>query len=160
LRCSDDLGSQESLLMSPQMYREMIKPYHREFFGAIHEHSDAKVFYHCCGAVAPLIDDFIDVGVDILNPVQVSCNGMDTAALKERFGDRISFCGAVDSQRVLPRGTIEDVRAETRRRIGDLSPGGGYLLAAVHNIQADVPPENIAAMYAAGEEFGHYPISV
>jgi uroporphyrinogen decarboxylase len=158
IRTSDDLGTQTSLLVSPDMYRELIKPYHKEFFSIIKENSNAKILYHCCGNIFPLIEDFIEVGVDILNPVQVACKSMDTKVLKETFGDRICFCGAVDTQYVLPYGTQEEVREETKKRIADLASGGGYFLGAVHNIQADVSPENIMTMYRTSQEFGSYPI--
>lgn len=147
VRVGDDLAMQSGPLMSPGIYRKFIKPYQKEFFNFIKTHTDAKLLYHCCGAVTDLVEDFIEVGVDILNPVQVSANGMDTKMLKEKFGSRICFWGAVDSQNVLPYGSVEDVRAEVRKRISDLSPGGGYILCSVHNIQPDVPAENILAMY-------------
>ena len=107
---------------------------------------------HCCGAAKSLIPDFIDIGVDALNPVQVSSTGMDTAELKARFGGQISFWGAIDTSRVLPTGSPAEVRAEVRRRIRDLGPGGGYVVASVHNIQEDVPPDNILAMADAAFE--------
>jgi uroporphyrinogen decarboxylase len=117
--------------------------------------SDARVLYHCCGAVGTLVGEFIDIGVDALNPVQVSSAGMgDTAALKAEFGEHISFWGGIDTQHVLPRGTPEEVRAEVRRRIEDLAPGGGYVLAPVHNIQEDVPAENVLAMADESIQFG------
>jgi uroporphyrinogen decarboxylase len=114
VRTSDDLGTQTSLLVSPDMYRELIKPYQREFFAVIKENSNAKILHHCCGNIHPLIEDFIEVGVDILNPVQVACESMDTKVLKETFGDRICFCGAIDTQYVLPYGTPEEIREETK----------------------------------------------
>lgn len=158
-RTSDDLGIQDSLMISPAMYREMIKPYQKEFFGLIKEYTDAKILYHCCGAIFPLIEDLIEVGVDILNPVQVSCENMDTKKLKQTFGDRISFCGGIDSQYTLPQGSAAEVEAEVQKRITDLAPGGGYLLNPVHTIQADVPPANIVRLYEAGKKYGTYPIS-
>jgi uroporphyrinogen decarboxylase len=106
------------------------------------------------------VDDLIDIGVDALNPVQVSANGMDTAELKRRFGKRISFWGAIDSQKALPFGTAQEVREEVRKRISDLASGGGYILAGVHNLQPDIPPENIAAMYDEGASFGRYPLQI
>ena len=109
---------------------------------------------HQDGAILTLMDDIVDVGAEILNPVQYSADGMgDTKMLKERFGDRLTFWGGgVDAQDVLPRGTPEDVRREVFKRVGDLSPGGGYVFAAVHNIQPDVPPENVLATYEALDE--------
>jgi uroporphyrinogen decarboxylase len=104
-----------------------------------------------------LLDDLIEIGVDIINPVQVSAMG-DTAALKARFGNRVVFWGAIDTQHVLPHGAVAEVEAEVRRRIRDLAPGGGYVVASVHNIQPDVPPENILAMAAATRKYGRYPL--
>ena len=108
-------------------------------FAAIRENTKAKIYLHSCGNVYRLIEDFIEIGVDLLNPVQVSAGEMgDTARLKREFGDRLSFCGGIDTQKVLPFGSPEDVRAEVRRRIRDLAPGGGYIAAAVHCLQPDV----------------------
>ena len=155
----DDLGTQSGLMMSPKLYRKMIKPYHAELFSAIKKRTKAKIFFHSDGAVLPLIGDFIENGVDLLNPVQVSAKDMgDTARLKREFGDRLSFVGAIDTQWVLPFGTIEDVRAEVRRRIRDLAPGGGYIVASVHCIQPDVPPQNVCAMCDEVMVAGRYPV--
>lgn len=155
----DDLGTQDSTLMSPATYRRLIKPHEAEILATIRKHTKAKVFFHTCGNVYPLIGDLIDIGVDILHPVQVSTRELgDTARLKREFGSRISFCGAIDTRTVLPSGTTDDVRREVRRRIADLAPGGGYIAAAVHCIQPDVPPANIVAMCDAVQEFGRYPI--
>ncbi|HUW14992.1 MAG TPA: uroporphyrinogen decarboxylase family protein [Anaerolineae bacterium] len=156
---SDDLGTQRAPLISPKMYREMVKPYQAEIIAAIKERTKAKVFFHSCGNIYPLIGDLIEIGVDVLNPVQVSAGEMgDTARLKREFGDLITFCGAIDTGHVLPYGTSDDVRAEVRRRISDLAPGGGYILAAVHCIQPDVPPENVVAMFDEAMVAGKYPI--
>ena len=156
---ADDLGSQRSPLISPKMYRRMIKPYQAEVIAAIKAHSQAKVFFHSCGNVYPLIGDLIEIGVDVLNPVQVSAGEMgDTARLKREFGKNITFCGGIDTRWVLPHGSTEDVRAEVRNRIRDLAPGGGYILAAVHCIQPDVPPENVLAMFDEARIAGQYPI--
>jgi len=154
----DDLGGQSGLLISPEMYRSYVKPRHKELFIFIKEHSRAAVFLHSCGAVSELIPDFIEIGVDILNPVQVGAAGMgDTRRLKQEFGDDLTFWGGgVDTQRVLPRGTPDEVKEEIKRRIGDLAPGGGFVFSAVHNIQPDVPPENIIAMWEAWKEYGAY----
>jgi uroporphyrinogen decarboxylase len=156
---ADDVAFQEAPMMSPRVYREIIKPVHQEVFRTIKEITGAKVLYHSCGSVRPLLADFIEIGIDAVTPVQVSAAGMgDTQQLKADFGDKVAFWGGVDSQRVLPSGSPEDVREETRRRIADLAPGGGYVLNSVHNIQPDVPPQNIVAMFQAGKEFGNYPI--
>jgi uroporphyrinogen decarboxylase len=152
----DDLATTNSLMMSPQMYREMIKPRHKKIFDLIKEMTRAKVIYHCDGAIYPLIQDFIDIGVDVLNPVQVSAKGVDTDTLKREFGDKLSFWGAVDTSYILPKGTIEEVKEEMKTRIGHLGKGGGYVVAPVHNILDEVPPENIVAMYQAGIDHGQY----
>lgn len=156
----DDLGSQHAPLISPQMYRQLVKPHHAELIAAIKSRTQAKVFYHSDGNIYPLMNDLIELGVDLLNPVQVSARDMgDTARLKREFGDRLSFCGAIDTQSVLPFGTPADVRQEVRRRIRDLGPGGGYILAAVHCIQPDVPPENVCALFEEALKAGRYPLA-
>ena len=149
----EDLGMQQGPLLRPEVYRRMIKPRHRRMMGAVKKHGK-RLFLHSCGAVTAFIPDFIEMGVDALNPVQVSAHDMDTKRLKREFGRDISFWGAVDTGQVLPHGTPADVREEVKRRIDDLAAAGGYILAAVHNIQADVPPQNVAAMYEAALEFG------
>jgi uroporphyrinogen decarboxylase len=146
---SDDVADQRGPIVSPDMYRRIIKPRHKRFFDMIHAHTDAKVLFHSCGAVYRLLPDFIEIGVDVINPVQVSCNDMQTDRLKREFGSELVFWGAVDSMVVLPNGTPDDVRAEVEHRIRDLGPGGGYILASVHNLQHDVPAENVVAMFDA-----------
>jgi uroporphyrinogen decarboxylase len=150
------MAFQDGPMMSMDLYRKMIKPHHRRLFGYIKSRSNAKIVYHTCGSVVHLIPDLIEMGVDALNPVQVSAKGMDSKALKREFGTDLCFWGAIDTQRILPFGSPEEVKVEVRRRIEDLAPGGGYVLCAVHNIQADVSPENICAMYDAAREFGRY----
>jgi uroporphyrinogen decarboxylase len=153
----DDLGTQQSLLFSPEIYRAYMKPRHAEVFRAIHERTAARVGLHSCGAIRPLVPDLIEIGLDVLNPVQVSAAGMDSAGLKRDFGRELSFWGGgVDTQRVLWAGTPQEVRDEVRRRIDDLMPGGGFVFAAVHNIQAGVPPENILVMRETLREHGVY----
>ena len=155
----DDLGSQKAPLISPKMYRRMIKPIHAELLSAIKSRTKAKIFYHSDGNIYSLLGDLIEVGIELLNPVQVSAGDMgDTARLKREFGDRLSFCGAIDTQQVLPYGTPDDVRREVRRRIKDLGPGGGYIVAAVHCLQPDVPPENVVAMLEEAQQAGRYPL--
>ncbi|MDH7570371.1 MAG: uroporphyrinogen decarboxylase family protein, partial [Armatimonadota bacterium] len=144
----DDLGMQQSLLMSPRTYRELVKPRQAQLFGFIKKQAPVFTFFHTCGSVVEIIPDLIEVGVDILNPVQVSAAGMDTRVLKREFGNDIVFWGGgVDTQRILPRGSVQEVRDEVRRRLDDLAHGGGFVFATVHNIQADVPPQNILAMW-------------
>ena len=155
IQMGDDLGTQHGPQISPQLYREMIKPRHQRVYSTVKEQSDIYVFLHSCGAIFDFIPDLIEAGVDILNPVQTSARGMDPVALKREFGHRITFWGGgCDTQRVLPRGTPEEVREDVRERLRVFAPGGGYVFAAVHNIQPDVPPENLVAMFQAVREFG------
>ena len=159
VKIGDDLGSQVGLLMSPAMYRRMLKPIHADLIAFIRERTAAKVVFHTDGDVYDLLGDFIEIGVDVLNPVQASAGGMsDFAGLKRRFGDNLVFCGGIDTHHVLPNGTPDEVRAEVRRVIGALGAGGGYMLGAVHTVMGDVPAENVLAMVDAVEEYGHYPL--
>jgi uroporphyrinogen decarboxylase len=153
----DDVCGQDGWLIRPDLYRRMIKPKQRRLVEAIRKKTSAKLFYHSCGATFDLIPDLIDLGFDILNPVQVSARGMDTRRLKAVFGKHIVFWGGgVDTQQVLPFGTPQDVVEEVKRRIDDLAPGGGFVFAAVHNIQAFVPPQNIVAAFDTALEYGRY----
>ena len=154
---NDDLAFQDRLAMRLEQYRSSaLKPAHRRLIDLIKSRTEAKVWFHSCGACHDVIGDLIDVGVDILNPVQVSAVGMDTAGLKRDFGKHICFWGAIDTQHVLPHGTPAEVRDEVSKRIADLGTGGGFVVAPVHHFQADVPPENIVAMCEAAREFGSY----
>jgi uroporphyrinogen decarboxylase len=157
IKIGDDLGTQESLLMSPAMYREILKPIHADYINYIKERTHAKVMFHTDGDVLPLIPDFIEMGIDILNPIQTSAGKMaDLAHLKREFGKEIIFCGGIDTHRVLPSGSIAEVREEVKRVIELLGKDGGYMVASVHTIMNDVPPENVLAMVDAVEEFGKY----
>jgi uroporphyrinogen decarboxylase len=155
---SDDLGTQEGPWIDPNLWRRLMKPRLATLIGSIKKiQPGTKVFFHSDGSMYQFIPDLIEIGVDILNPIQVSAKGMDTKRLKREFGKDIVFWGGgVDTQWVLPRGTIQDVKDEVKRRIDDLAPGGGFVFAAVHNIQADVPPENILAMVETLHEYGVY----
>ena len=155
---ADDYGTQSSQLISPRMFRKLMKPRLAALFGRIHELApDAKLFFHSCGNVRPLLPDFIELGVDILNPVQIRATGMSPVELKRDFGRDIVFWGGgVDTQDVLPHGTPAEVRDDVRRNIEALAPGGGFVFSTVHNIQADVPAENIVAMWQAVREYGGY----
>jgi uroporphyrinogen decarboxylase len=149
----DDVATQLDWMIGPELYAALIKPRQRRLFDAIHAATPAKLMYHGCGAVFDLIPHLIDIGVDVLNPVQVSARGMDSARLKAAYGKEIVFWGGgVDTQHVLPFGTPAEVHDEVRRRIADLAPGGGFVFAAVHNIQTGVPPENIVAAFDAALE--------
>ena len=145
---TDDQGTQTSLMISPKMFRRFIKPNLKKIIDTIKRHSSAKVLMHCDGAILPIIDDLIEIGVDILNPVQTSAKGLeDTQELKRRFGDRLTFHGSIDVQQFLPKATPEKVRSEVRRRIDELGQSGGFILAPCHNIYDDIPLENILALF-------------
>ncbi len=153
---ADDLGAQNGPLFSPTTYRQLLKPRQKKLFEAIKQGNDVKILYHTCGSVIEFIDDLAEVGVDILNPVQTSATGMDPIALKSRFGGKVCFWGGIDTQNILPFGTPDQVREEVKRCIDVFAPGGGYVVAAIHNIRPEVPPENIIAMIEAVHEFGKY----
>ena len=153
----DDVCGQQGWLIRPDIYINRIKPLQRRLVEAVKSRTKAKLFYHGDGAVGDLIPHLIEIGFDIINPVQVSARGMDTSRLKRDFGSEITFWGGgVDTQQVLPFGTPEQVRDEVRRRIDDLAPGGGFIFAPVHNIQSFVPAENIVAAYDAALRYGWY----
>ena len=160
ISCADDLGGQNGLLVSLRMYREMIWPYHKKLFEFIKSkaRTQAYIFFHNDGAIYDTIPLLIDAGVDILNPWQVSPRGMDdTAKFKREFGEDLTIWGgSCDTQRVLPFGTPQEVRDETRRRIEDLAPGGGFIFAPIHIIQSEVPPQNIMAWWETLQEYGRY----
>jgi uroporphyrinogen decarboxylase len=157
---ADDLTSQAAPLVAPEVYRRMIKPHWARIIALIKSKTKAKIFYHSCGALDHFIPDLIEIGVDIINPVQVSAAGMDTAYLKKKYGRNLSYWGGgCDTQHVLCRGNPGEVEVEVRRRIGDLAPGGGFVFNPVHNIQPLVPVENIVAMFDAARKYGRYPIS-
>jgi uroporphyrinogen decarboxylase len=156
---ADDLTGQHGPLISPAVYRRMVKPRWAKIIETIKARTKAKILYHTCGATDIFLPDLIEIGVDILNPVQVSADGMDTAKLKKKYGRTLAYWGGgCDTQSVLVRGTPDEVRAETRQRIRDLAPGGGFVFNPVHNIQPHVPPENIAVMFREALTFGKYPI--
>jgi len=146
---ADDLGMQNGLLISPNLYRELIKPRHKILYDYIKNNSKAKIFHHSCGSIFPLIGDLIEVGVDILNPIQTSAVNMSPELLKREFGADITFFGGIDVQQLLPNLTPKEIKEETKRIISIMGKNGGYILAPSHNIQPDVPPENVDAMYMA-----------
>jgi uroporphyrinogen decarboxylase len=150
---ADDLGAQNGLLIPRELYRKLIKPYHQRYFRLIHDLSPAKLLFHSCGSVVDVLGDLVDMGVDAITPVQVSARGMDTGRLKREWGRELTFWGGIDTQQVLPRGSVDEVKAEVERRIEDLGPGGGYVLCAVHNVQPEVPTENLVAMYRHAREY-------
>jgi uroporphyrinogen decarboxylase len=153
----DDLAGQPGPLFSPKFYRSVVRPRQQRVIDTIRKHSKAKIWYHTCGDCSAYISDFIEMGIDILNPVQISTPGMDPRKLKEKWGKEIVFWGGgIDSQHVLPFATPDEVRQHVKENVKIFKPGGGYVFNNVHNIQAGVPPENIVAMYEAAYEFGFY----
>nr|MBC7245364.1 hypothetical protein [Chloroflexota bacterium] len=154
----DDYGTQSSQLISPSMFRELLKPRLKILFDRVKQLAPhAKRFFHSCGNVRSLLPDFIEVGVEIINPVHIRAVGMEPAALKRDFGKELVFWGGgVDTQGVLPRGTPQEVKDDVRRNIEAFAPGGGFVFNTIHNIQADVPPQNIIAMWEALQEYGVY----
>jgi len=161
----EDLGIQTGPMISPETFRMMLKPWlckrwraaKREFLS---HNPDGEIMLHSCGSVRIFIKDLIECGIDILDPIQVGAARMELVELKEEFGDRLVFHGGIDTQQVLPFGTPRQVEEEVKRRIKALAPGGGYILAPVHNVQADVPPENLVAMCEAAIKYGQYPLNL
>ncbi len=158
LLAGDDVGTQDRMLISPELWREYVKPRYGSLF---HQYKranpDIRIATHICGFIEPIIDDLVEVGVDVLNPVQPLA--MDPDGLKKRFGSRISFWGGVDDQRVLPFGSAAEVAREVQLRLQQLAPGGGYILCSSHNIQAATPLDNVMAFYDTYWKHGSYPIS-
>lgn len=150
---ADDLGMQDRLQMSPETYREIIKPYHKEIFGYIHQLADVKIMLHSCGAIEPLIEDLIDAGVDVLNPLQTKAKGMELEHLIERYGGRIAFWGGFDEQQILPFGSKEEIEKEVLRLMEIMGRNGGYVFGPGHNIQSDTKPENIVTMFEAAKKY-------
>jgi uroporphyrinogen decarboxylase len=159
----DDFGMQTGPLYSPKTFRTLFLPRLRRRWQAVREYLNqvnpgVKIMFHSCGGVRPLIPDLIEIGLQILDPVQPRAIGMDSAELKCEFGDRLTFHGGVDEQQILPLGSQEDVEEEVRRCLHAFGPGGGYILAPSHYVQADTPPANIVAMCRAAHRYGQYPI--
>jgi hypothetical protein len=149
-----DFGAQLGSFISPDAYRELFKPYHKAINDWIHENTSWKTFYHSCGSMVRLYDDFIDAGVDIVNPVQISARGMEPEALKERWGDQLVFWGGgVDTQGALAFGTPEDVEQQVQKTISVLGRDGGFIFNAVHNIQATVPTENLEVLFRSVAQY-------
>ncbi len=145
----DDVATQNSLMISPETWRDEVRPHHARLCELAHAHG-VPVMYHCDGAIYPLIPELIELGVDVLNPIQPDAKGMEGDRLKREFGDRLSFHGGVDILKTLPRGTVEDVRRDVRWLVENLGAGGGYILCSSHHIQPDTPTENVLAMYDVG----------
>ena len=146
----DDLGMQNGPQISPDMYREFFKPRHQRMWRRAKELANVKVMLHCCGGVYELLPDLIEAGLDTINPVQISCRGMDTAQLKAKFGRQLTFWGGgCDTRSILPNGTPREVAEHVKRQVEILAPGGGFIFQQVHNIMSNVPPENVVAMFDA-----------
>jgi uroporphyrinogen decarboxylase len=155
---SDDLGTQAGPMISPRLYREIFKPRLARITSLIHGRSRAKVYIHTDGSVYAFLPDLIEAGIDIINPVQTECRDMQPGRLKREFGQNLVFWGAGCNTRVFEFGTPAEVRAEARQAIREFAPGGGYVFASVHNIQPQVPPQNVVALLETARDYGAYPI--
>jgi hypothetical protein len=154
-----DFGAQNGPFISPKTFRELFKPFHIKINDWIHTHTTWKTFIHSCGSLWRLLDDIVDAGFDCVNPVQTSAAEMDPAALKAKYGDRVTFWGGgIDTQRVLPFGTPDEVREMVRERMRIFGAGGGFVFATIHNVQAGIPTENLLALYKAVSEYGRFPV--
>ena len=156
IMAGDDIGAQNGLQCSPRTYRQLIKPRQKKFFDLVHSKTSAKMLLHTCGSVYPIINDFIEIGVEILNPIQRRAADMDPKKLKAEFGDRLVFWGGVDIQEVMPFGSPDDVRTEIKYLFETLGTGGGWVLSCAHNILPEVPPENIVTLYREAPELTRY----
>ncbi len=154
----DDLGTQEGLFCSVQDYKEYIQPYEKQMIEHIRKHTTARVYRHCCGSIYGLIPLFIDMGVEILNPLQPRARNMEPWRLKKEFGGCLAFFGGVDTQNLLPRGTPTEVRQAVVETMSTYGQGGGYIFGTATNIEPDTPVENIAAMFEAAQTSGIYPM--
>lgn len=155
----DDWGTQNGPIMNPTTFRRVFKPRFKELVDFMKSKSRAKVALHCCGSIYWCLQDLVDVGIDVLHPMQGAAKDMDPERIKREFGDKLVFYSGINNQHILPRGTPEQVRDEVRRKIAGYAPGGGYIFSCGHNIQADVPPENILAAFNTAHAFGRYPIA-
>lgn len=154
VQIQEDLGSQNGPLISPTTFRRLYKPRMRRLVDAIRKKTSAPIYIHSCGSIYPFIPDLIECGIEILNPVQVNAQDMDSGRLKREFGRHLTFWGGGCDPVVLQNGSIQDVEEEVRRRIDDLAPGGGFVFGSVHNIQVNVPTENIVGMFEAAAKYG------
>jgi uroporphyrinogen decarboxylase len=156
LMFGDDFGEQDRLMLSPKMFRERVKPLMKQMIDSVRAKSSAKIALHSCGSVYELIEDFIDIGIDVLNPLQATAKDMEPEKLKCKAGRDLALWGGIDSHFVLTKGTPEEVKEEVKRKIDVLAKDGGYILSADHNILIDVPPQNLEVMFQAAHEFGRY----
>jgi uroporphyrinogen decarboxylase len=160
IELGDDMANQRQLFFSKEIYREMIKPRHLTLFSSIKKYTQAKLFLHCCGSVVEIIDELIDVGIDILNPVQPGAFDMRAKDLKNKFGNSICFHGGIDEQYYLSRANMNEFTKEVKRVIREFTPNGGYILAPAHNIQSDTSPGKIVKLYEIAVNYGIYPIRI
>jgi uroporphyrinogen decarboxylase len=157
VQVGDDLGGQHGPLFSPDIYRTIYKPKEKKLISLIKKNTDAKIYFHSCGSIYEYLPDLIEIGVEVLNPVQVHAANMGSDKLKKEFGNDLSFWGGgADPVSIMSNGTVRDVEDEVKRRIDDFSPGGGFVFASIHNIQADVPPENVAKFFETAYRYGVY----
>lgn len=157
IQMGDDLGTQTATMLSPALYRRVVKPRHAKQYQFIRERSNVHVFLHACGSCYDILGDLVDEGVEVLNPVQTSAVGMDPRRLKKEFGDKLTFWGGgCDTQSVLPNATPEEIERHVKERIDIFAPGGGFVFNQIHNVQANVPPENVVACYDAAWKYGKY----
>jgi len=159
----EDLGSQEGPMISPKTFRDIVKPVLADHYAKVKEryinlNPDGKLMLHSCGSIREFIPDFIDMGIDVLDPVQTTANGMNWLSLKREFGNQISFHGGIDTQKVLPFGTLEAIEDEVRRKLEMFARGGGYILCPTHNVMGDIPASNLVYYFEAVARFGEYPI--
>ena len=160
IQMNDDLGGQDTLQISPRLYRQFFKPRQRKWIEFVKARTRAKVFLHCDGAIESILPDLIEIGVDVLNPLQTSARGMDPKRIKQQFGSQLSvWGGGAETQTTLPFGSVEDIRHEVRERVQLLGPGGGFVFATIHNIQPDIPPEKVLAIYDTVAACGKYPLA-
>jgi len=158
IQMSDDFGAQNNLQISPSIYRAVFKPRQKKWIEFVKARTSAKIFLHCDGSVGEILPDFIEIGIDILNPLQTSAAGMDPMRIKKQYGRHLCFWGGgVDTQSTLPFGSLDDIRREIRERVRLLGRGGGYIFSPIHNIQPDIPPEKILAVYQEVANCGSYP---
>jgi hypothetical protein len=154
-----DFGTQNGPFISPKSYRNLFMPFHKAVNGWVHQNTSWKTFIHSCGSVSALIPDFIAAGFDVLNPVQTSAVGMEAAMLKDRFGSQLTFWGGgVDTQKTLPFGSPDEIRAQVQERMQTFGPGGGFVFNTIHNVQSRIAVENLLALYKAIQEFRTYPL--
>ncbi len=159
IQMNDDFGTQDNLLIPPELYRELIKPRQHKWIEFVKARSDAKIFLHCDGAVEEIIDDFIEIGIDILNPLQTGARGMEPGKIKSKYGKNLSFWGGgIDTQSTLPFGSTGDIKNEVQERIRILGRGGGYVFGTIHNIQSDITPDKIMAVFETASKYGKYPL--